>query len=130
MHAWSSISVVTPLIRAATHRAIAEVCKQRRLDTSKIAFTDGFWCPFKKCESILHSCKVNVSTGWLTCSVRPDRGSGPYTNERMLAWLAPVPDNSKSILYSIIIVWLLCNFCSLTLSRIILPCKGCHESIY
>ena len=95
---------VAPLIRAATHRAIAEVCKQRRLDTSKIAFTDGFWCPFKKCESILHSCKVNMSTGWLTCSVRPDRGSGPYTNERMLAWLAPVPDNSKSILYSIIIV--------------------------
>ena len=122
---------VAPLIRAATHRAIAKVCKQRRLDTSKIAFTDGFWCPFKKCESIPHPCKVNVSTGWLTCSVRPDCGSGPYTNERMLAWLAPVPDNSESI-YSIIVVWLLYNLCSLTLSRsrIFLPCKGCHESIY
>ena len=89
---------VAPLIRAATLRAIAEVCKQRHLDTSKIAFTDGFWCPFKKCESILHPCKVNVSTRWLTCSVRPDRGSGRCANERMLAWLAPVPDNSESII--------------------------------
>ena len=96
---------VAPVIRAAIHRAIAEVCKERHLDTSKIAFTDGFWCPFKKCESIPHPCKVNVSTGWLTCSVRPARGSGPYTNERMLAWLAPVPDNGKSIItYHIVVI--------------------------
>ena len=115
---------VAPLIRAATHRAIAEVCKQRHLDTSKIAFSDGFWCPFKKCESILHPCKVNVSTGWLTCSVRPDRGSGPYTNERMLAWLAPVPENGKSILYSIIMVWLLCNFAASHLVESYSPAKA------
>ena len=78
---------VAPRIKAAIHLAIAKVCEQRHLDNTMIAFTDGFWCPYKKCESIPHPCEVNVSTCWLTCSVRPAHGSGPCTNKRMLAWL-------------------------------------------
>ena len=87
---------VAPLVKAAIHRAIAKVCEQRHLDTSKIVFTDGFWCPFKKCESTPHPCEVNVSTGWLTCSVRPAHGSGRCTNKRMLAWLAAHDKNGES----------------------------------
>ena len=85
---------IAPQVRDAIHCAIAKVCQQRHLDTSKIAFTDGFWCPYKKCESIPHPCEVKVSTGWLTCSVRPAHGSGRCTDERMLAWLA-APDGES-----------------------------------
>ena len=87
---------VAPFVRAAIHRAIAKVCKQRHLDTSKIVFTDGFWCPYKKCESTAHPCEVNVSTGWLTCSVRPAHGSGHCTNKRMLSWLGSHDGNGES----------------------------------
>ena len=87
---------VAPLVKAAIHRAIAKVCEQRHLDTSKIVFTDGFWCPFKKCESTPHPCEVNVSTGWLTCSVRPAHGSGRCTDKRMLSWLAAHDKNGES----------------------------------
>ena len=87
---------VAPLVRAAIHHAIAKVCKQRHLDTSKIVFTDGFWCPFKKCENTPHPCEVNVFTGWLTCSVRPAHGSGRCTNKRMLSWLAAHDKNGES----------------------------------
>ena len=87
---------VAPLIRAAMHSAIAKVCKDRHLDTSKIVFADGFWCPYKKCESTPHPCEVNVSTGWLTCSVRPAHGSGHCTNKRMLSWLAAHDKNGES----------------------------------
>ena len=89
---------VAPLVRAAIHRAIAKVCKQRHLDTSKIVFTDGFWCPYKKCKSIPHPCEVNLSTGWLTCSVRPAHGSGRCTNKRMLSWLGSHDGNGEPII--------------------------------
>ena len=78
-----------PRIRAAIHHAIATVCRQRHLDTEQIAFTDGFFCPFKRCESIPHHCEVSSSfPHWLTCSVIPKVASGPCSDEGMLAWLA------------------------------------------
>ena len=95
-HAWLTVHFnghpsVAPRIRAAIHHAIATVCNQRHLDTKQIVFTDGFFCPFKKCESIPHACVANTATHWLTCSVRPDIGCGPCSNDGMLAWLA-APD--------------------------------------
>ena len=76
-----------PCIRAAIHHAIATVCRQRHLDTEQIVFTDGFFCPFKRCESIPHQCEVSSSSHWLTCSVK-HKVSGPCSDEGMLAWLA------------------------------------------
>ena len=96
-HAWLTVHYnghpsAAPRIRAAIHHAIATVCRQRQLDTKQIVFTDGFFCPFKRCESIPHQCKVSSSSPhWLTCSVRPEVGSGPCSDEGMLAWLA-TPD--------------------------------------
>ena len=93
-HAWLTVhynghSSATPRIRDAIHHAIATVCKQRHLDTEQIVFTDGFFCPFKRCESIPHQCEVSSSSPhWLTCSVRPKVGSGLCSDEGMLAWLA------------------------------------------
>ena len=92
-HAWLTVhynghSSAAPRIRAAIHHAIATVCTQRHLDTEQIAFTDGFFCPFKFCESIPHHCKVSSSSPhWLTCSVRPKVASGSCSDEDMLAWL-------------------------------------------
>ena len=95
-HAWLTVHFnghpsVAPRIRATIHHAIATVCNQRHLDTKQIVFTDGFFCPFKKCESIPHACVANTATHWLTCSVRPDIGCGPCSDDEMLAWLA-TPD--------------------------------------
>ena len=96
-HAWLTVHYnghpsATPRIRDAIHHAIATVCKQRHLDTEQIVFTDGFFCPFKRCESIPHHCEVSSSSPhWLTCSVRPKVGSGLCFDEGMLAWLA-APD--------------------------------------
>ena len=95
-HSWLAVHFnghpsVAPRIRAAIHHAIDTVCRQRHLDTKQIVFTDGFFCPFKKCESISHACVANTTTHWLTCSVRPDVGSGPCSDAGMLAWLA-APD--------------------------------------
>ena len=96
-HAWLTVHYnghpsAAPRIRAAIHHAIATVCRQRQLDTKQIVFTDGFFCPFKRCESIPHHCKVSSSSPhWLTCSVRPKIASGPCSDESMLAWLA-APD--------------------------------------
>ena len=96
-HAWLAVHFnghpsVAPRIRAAIHHAIDTVCRQRHLDTKQIVFTDGFFCPFKNCESISHACVANTATHWLTCSVRPDVGSGPCSDDGMLAWLA-APDS-------------------------------------
>ena len=95
-HAWLTVHFnghpsAAPHIRAAIHQALATVCKQRNLDTTQIAFTDGFFCPFKICESIPHACVANLTTHWLTCSVKPDVGCGLCSDEEMLAWLA-APD--------------------------------------
>ena len=96
-HAWLTVDYnghlsAAPRIRAAIHHAIATVCKQRHLDTEQIVFTDGFFCPFKRCESIPHHCEVSSSSPhWLTCSVRPKVASGPCSDDGMLAWLA-TPD--------------------------------------
>ena len=97
-HAWLTVHSnghpsAAPRIRAAIHHAIATVCRQRHLDAKHIVFTDGFFCPFKKCESIPHACVVDTtfSPARLTCSVRPKDGCGPCSDERMLAWLA-APD--------------------------------------
>ena len=97
-HAWLTVHYnghpsAASSIRAAIHHAIATVCRQRHLDTKQIVFTDGFFCPFKFCESILHPCVANTafSPANLTCSVRPDIASGPCSDESMLAWLA-APD--------------------------------------
>ena len=96
-HAWLTVHYngqpsAAPHIRAAIHRAIATVCRQRHLDTKQIVFTDWLFCPFKRCESIPHHCEVSSSSPhWLTCSVRPDIASGPCSNGGMLAWLA-APD--------------------------------------
>ena len=95
-HAWFTVHyngrpLDAPRIRAAIHHAIATVCRQRHLDNKQIVFTDGFFCPFKRCESIPHHCEVNCSSHWLTCSVRPKVASGPCSDEGMLAWLA-APD--------------------------------------
>ena len=92
-HAWLTVHFnghpsVAPHIRADIHHAIDTVCRQRHLDTKQIVFTDGFFCPFKLCESISHACVANTATHWLTCSVRPDIGCGPCSNDGMLAWLA------------------------------------------
>ena len=92
-HAWLTVDYnghpsAAPRIRAAIHHAIATVCRQRHLDTKQIVFTDGFFCPFKRCESIPHHCKVSSSSPhWLNCSVRPKVASGPCSEEGMLAWL-------------------------------------------
>ena len=95
-HAWLTVHFnghpsVAPRIRAAIHHAIATICEKRNFDTKQIKFTDGFFCPFKTCESIPHHCEVSSSPHWLTCSVRPKVGSGPCSDEGMLAWLA-APD--------------------------------------
>ena len=97
-HAWLTVHFnghlsAAPHIRAAIHHAIATVCKQRHLDTKQIVFSDGFFCPFKTCESIPHACIADTafSPAQLTCSVRPDIGSGPCSDDGMLAWLA-APD--------------------------------------
>ena len=95
-HAWLTVHYnghpsAAPHIKAAIHHALAIVCRQRHLDSKQIVFTDGFFCPFKFCESIPHHCEVNSSSHWLTCSVRPKIASGPCTGEGMLAWLA-APD--------------------------------------
>ena len=89
-HAWLTVHFngnpsVAVRIRAAIHNAIAIVCEQRHLDTKQVVFTDGFFCPFKSCESIPHPCVVNIATHWLTCSVRPKVASCRCNNERMLA---------------------------------------------
>ena len=100
-HAWLTVHFnghpsVAPRIRAAIHQALATVCKQRNLDTTQIVFTDGFFCPFKICESIPHACVANLATHWLTCSVKPDVGCGLCSDEEMLAWLAaPVGECSR-----------------------------------
>ena len=100
-HAWLVVHFngdpsIAPLIRVAIHGAIDKVCKQRQFDLEQIVFTDGFWCPFKpKCECIPHSCKVNLTTGWLTCSLKPKIGSGKCTDEKMLPWIAPVGECCK-----------------------------------
>ena len=65
-HAWLTVHYNghpsdAPRIRAAIHHAIATVCRQRHLDTEQIVFTDGFFCPFKFCESIPHHCEVSSS---------------------------------------------------------------------
>ena len=92
-HAWLTVHyngqpLAAPQIRAAMHHAIATVCRQRHLNTKQIVFTDGFFCPFKFCESIPHHCEVSSSSPhWLTCSVRPDIASGSCSDEGMLAWL-------------------------------------------
>ena len=95
-HAWFTFHFnghpsVAPHIRAVIHHAIATVCEARHFDTNQVSFTDGFFCPFKKCESIPHHCEVSSSPHWLTCSVRPKVGSGECSDEGMLAWLA-APD--------------------------------------
>ena len=95
-HAWFTVHFnghpsAAPHIRAAIHHAIATICETRNFDTKQIKFTDGFFCPFKTCESIPHHCEVSSSPHWLTCSVRPKVGSGPCSDEGMLAWLA-APD--------------------------------------
>ena len=97
-HAWLTVhfngnKLAAPRIKAAIHHAIATVCRQRHLDTKQIVFTDGFFCPFKICESIPHACVADTafSPAHLTCSVRPKVGCGPCSDERMLAWLA-APD--------------------------------------
>ena len=97
-HAWLTVhfngnKLAAPLIRAAIHHAIATVCRQRHLDTKQIVFTDGFFCPFKKCESIPHACVADTafSPAHLTCSVRPDIATGECSDDGMLAWLA-APD--------------------------------------
>ena len=99
-HAWLTVHFnghpsAAPHIRAAIHQALATVCKQRNLDTTQIVFTDGFFCPFKICESIPHACVANLATHWLTCSVKPDVGCGLCSDEKMLAWLA-APDGECS----------------------------------
>ena len=93
-HAWLTVHFnghpsAAPCIRAAIHHAIATVCWQRHLDTKQIVFTDGFFCPFKICESIPHACIADTtfSPARLTCSVRPKVGCGPCSDRRMLAWL-------------------------------------------
>ena len=97
-HAWLTVHYnghpsAAPRIRAAIHHAIATVCRQRHLDTKQIVFTDGFFCPFKFCESIPHACVANTAyyPANLTCSIRPKVASGPCSDEGMLAWLA-APD--------------------------------------
>ena len=97
-HAWLTVhfngnKLAAARIRTAIHHAIATVCSQRRLDTKQIAFTDGFFCPFKFCESIPHACVANTtfSPAHLTCSVRPDIATGECSDDGMLAWLA-APD--------------------------------------
>ena len=94
-HAWLVVHFngdpsVAPLIRVAIHRAIDKVCEQRQFNTEQIAFTDGFWCPFKQCECIPHQCEVDLINGWLSCSVKRSIGSGKCTDEKMLPWIAPV----------------------------------------
>ena len=97
-HAWLTVhfngnKLAAPRIRAAIHHAIATVCRQRHLDTKQIVFTDGFFCPFKICESLPHACVADTafSPAHLTCSVRPDIATGECSDDGMLAWLA-VPD--------------------------------------
>ena len=97
-HAWLTVhfnghSLAAPRIRAAIHHAIATACRRRNLDTKQIVFADGFFCPFKICESIPHACVADTafSPVHLTCSVRPNVGCGPCSDERMLAWLT-APD--------------------------------------
>ena len=97
-HAWLTVhfngnKLAAPRIRAAIHHAIATVCRQRHLDTEQIVFTDGFFCPFKICESIPHACVADTafSPAHLTCSVRPDIATGECSDDGMLAWLA-APD--------------------------------------
>ena len=97
-HAWLTVHFnghpsVAPRIRAAIHHAIATACRRCNLDTKQIVFTDGFFCPFKICESIPHACVVDTVffPAHLSCSVRPTVGYGPCSDERMLAWLA-APD--------------------------------------
>ena len=97
-HAWLTVHFnghpsAAPRIKDTIHHAIAAVCRQRHLDSKQIVFTDGFFCPFKKCESIPHACVVETtfSPARLTCSVKPQVGCGPCSDERMLAWLA-APD--------------------------------------
>ena len=95
-HAWFTVHFnghpsVAPHIRAVIHHAIATVCEARHFDTNQVSFTDGFFCPFKTCESIPHHCEVSSSPHWLTCSVRPKIGSGKCSDDGMLAWLA-APD--------------------------------------
>ena len=55
---WAPVSCSSYQSPIAIHNAIATICRQRHLDTKQIVFTDGFFCPFKFCESILHHCKV------------------------------------------------------------------------
>ena len=91
-HAWLTVHFnghpsAAPHIKVAIHVAIALVCEKRHLDTKQIVFTDGFFCPFKSCESIPHHCEARVSPYWLTCSIKPKIASGPCTDERMLSWL-------------------------------------------
>ena len=93
-HAWLTVHFnghpsAAPLIRAAIHRAIATVCRQRHLDAKQIVFSDGFFCPFKICESTPHACVVDTtfSPARLTCSVRPKIGCGPCSDDKMLSWL-------------------------------------------
>ena len=109
-HAWLTVHFnghlsAAPRIRAAFHHAIVIVCKQRHLDTKQIVFSDGFFCPFKTCESIPHACIADTafSPAQLTCSVRPDIGSGPCSDDGMLAWLA-APDGELGIMISMLVL--------------------------
>ena len=100
-HAWLIVHFnghpsAAPRIRAAIHYAIATVCKNRHLDTKKTVFTDGFFCPFKFCESVVHHCEFSINTKWLTCSVKPKIASGPCEDDRMLAWLE-LPDGKCTV---------------------------------
>ena len=106
-HAWLTVHFngnpsVAPRIRAAIHHAIAIVCKQRHLDTKQIVFFDGFFCPFKFCESIPHPCVVNLSSTppWLTCFVKPKVAAGPCSDKGMLAWLAAAPKGEMIMMFS------------------------------
>ena len=102
-HAWLTVQFngdqsVALGIRTTIHNAIDAVCKQRHFDTKQVVFTDGFFCPFKSCESFTHPCVVNSDTHWLTCSVRPRVASGRCNSERMLAWL-PALDGECAVLH-------------------------------
>lgn len=109
-HAWLVVHFngdpsFAPQIRGTIHSAVKEVCNQRQLDTEQIVFTNGFWCPFKpKCECVPHPCEVNLSTGWLTCTIKPRIGSDKCSDENMLAWTAPEGNAKLPITVHVLIV--------------------------
>ena len=96
-HAWIEVSyngdpAVSSHIRQALHKAMSSVCKQRQLDIEKVAFNDGFLCPFApKCGKNDHPCIVNHRSNWLTCILKPDVGCGKCSDPKKLAWLSGEP---------------------------------------